>query len=128
MATRSVNFEGIGFTSLVYFKSALVRGTDENKLVKMSADETVDLAGDGEDFIGIVRIIDPLDKLAGVQVDGWVEDYPAVSGAVPTLGKACIQAHTGSATVQNLSVAAGHTVYDVAKSDDTADVCTFKLG
>lgn len=124
---RSVNFEGIGFTNLVYFKSALVRGTDENKLVKVSADETVALAGNGEAFIGIVRVIDPYDKMAGVQIDGIVEDYPAVSSEVPTLGWSHIAAHTGSATVEVKSATAGWHLFRVIKSDDTNDVCTFIL-
>lgn len=128
MSARTVHFEGIGMGGLVYFKSALVRGTDENKLVKMSADDTVALAGNGETFIGIVRVIDPFDKLAGVQIDGIVEDYPAVSGEVPTLGWSHICAHTGSATVEGKTGTAEYPVYRVIKSDDTADVCTFILG
>jgi len=124
---RSVNFEGIGFTNLVYFKSALVRGTDENKLVKLSADETVALAGNGEQFIGIVRVIDPFDAMAGVQIDGIVEDYPAVTGEVPALGFSHICAHTGSATVETKSGTLLYKLYRVLKSDDTADVCTFIL-
>jgi hypothetical protein len=128
--SRSVGFEGIGRGPLVTFLSALVKGTDENKLVKISANRTVALAGDGEDFFGIVRTIDDFDKAAGVQIDGIVENYPAVSGggSIPTIGKCCIQAHTGSASVQLLAAAAGHTVYDVIEADDTLDVVTFRLG
>jgi hypothetical protein len=73
MAARGVSYEGIGFTGLVSFKSALVKGTDEDKLVKISANDTVVLcAAENENFIGIVRVIDAFDGLAGVQVDGFV--------------------------------------------------------
>jgi hypothetical protein len=70
---RDIDFEGIKGSSYVTFKSALIKGTDEGKLVKLSANGTVVVAGDGENFIGIVRIIDAQDKAASVQIDGFVE-------------------------------------------------------
>ena len=74
--SRSVNFEGLKCSALVTFKSALVKGTDENKLVKASANGTIVLCSEDENFTGIVRIIDNFDKAASVQIDGFVEDYP----------------------------------------------------
>jgi len=123
---RSVGFEGIGAGALVYFKSALTRGTDENKLVKVSADETVALCADGEDVYGIVRVIDAKDKLAGVQINGIVADYPALHATIPPLGFAHVIAKTAS-QVQLKAATAGWKVRRVIKSDDTNHLCTFEL-
>ena len=123
---REVSFEGIKRGALVTFKSALVKGTDENKLVKMSADETVALCTDGDDIFGIVRSIDDFDKAASVQIDGFVEDYPALTGNVPAYGFSHVVAKTAS-QVQLKAATAGFKVRRVLKSDDTNDVCTFEL-
>lgn len=124
--SRSVGFNGIHETSLVYFKSALTRGTDENKLVKMGSNETVVVCTDGDDVFGIVRVIDAYDKMAGVQIDGIVADYPALSGSIPAIGFNHVIAKTAS-QVQLKVATAGWKIRRVIKSDDTADVCTFEL-
>ena len=123
---RDVSFEGIKGGALVTFKSALVKGTDENKLVKMSADGTVVVCTDGDDVFGIVRVIDDSDKAASVQIDGFVENYPALTGTIPALGFAHVIAKTHS-SVQLKAATAGWKVRRVVKSDDSADVCSFEL-
>ncbi len=123
---REVSFEGIKRGALVTFKSALVKGTDENKLVKMSADETVALCTDGDDIFGIVRVIDDFDKAASVQIDGFVEDYAALTGNIPALGFSHVVAKTAS-SVQLKAATAGWKLRRVVKSDDTNDLCTFEL-
>lgn len=124
---RSVGFEGIGAGPLVTFKSALVRGTDENKLVKMSSvDETVELCTDGDDIFGIVRVIDAQDKMAGVQINGLVADYPALHATIPAKGFAHVIAKTAS-QVQSKGATAGWKLRRVIKSDDTNHLCTFEL-
>lgn len=123
---RDVSFEGIKRGALVTFKSALVKGTDENKLVKMSAAGTVVVCTDGDDVFGIVRIIDDSDKAASVQIDGFVEDYPALHGSIPAIGFAHVIAKTHS-QVQLKSATAGWKLRRVVKSDDTAHLCSFEL-
>ena len=127
---RDIDFEGIKGSSYVTFKSALVKGVDEGKLVKLSANGTVVVAADGENFIGIVRIIDGQDKAASVQIDGFVEvlydadHIPTVAdgqgwqalsaGALPTK----VMAQTEAATVP---------LRMVVEVDTVALTVTFKL-
>jgi hypothetical protein len=67
---RSINYAGLKVGGLIPFASALVKGTDENKLVKISASGTVVLTTtEDTNFFGIVRVIEP-DGTAMVQVDG----------------------------------------------------------
>ena len=125
--SREVGFEGIGVGPYVYFKSALVKGTDEDKLVKLSVNATVVLCADGDDFIGIVRVIDQFDKAAGVQIDGFVENFPCKHGAVPVLGWDHIVAADGPSAVKTLAAAAGSPQRLVVKTDDTTHLCAFRL-
>lgn len=70
---RSINYTGLKVGGFVPFASALVKGTDENKLVKISASGTVALcSAEDQNFIGVVRVIDAADGTASVQVDGVV--------------------------------------------------------
>ncbi len=67
------------------YLSALVRGTDEDKAVMVSDDDTVALVTAGLNFTGVVRTIgDGPTILAGVQEDGYAEiDY---TGSAPSVG------------------------------------------
>jgi hypothetical protein len=121
--TRTIGFDGIREGSYVTFASALTKHTDEDKLVKVSANGTVALCGDNEPFHGIVRVIDGQDKGASVQIDGFVTmsfdpDHadPAlgwqnlICGDAPTLVTVSV---SGDAIRQYLVVSvdsAGHTV------------------
>lgn len=127
MAARGVSFEGIGFTGLVSFKSALVKGTDEDKLVKVSANDTVALCAENDPFIGVVRVIDAFDGLAGVQIDGFVtmdfdpaHDDPALN----------VDSFVGGVTanlVKQLDAVAGANTHRVVNVDGTNHKVTFEL-
>ena len=123
---RTVGFEGIGAGAYTSFLSALVKGADEDKFVKISANKTVGLCAEGDDFHGIVRVIDQKDKLASVQEHGYVS-APYKAGFAPTLGKCCIVCGDGTNKVKILAAAAGHTVYDVVDVDAVAGTVTFLM-
>jgi hypothetical protein len=128
---RSVGFEGIGAGALVYFESALVRGTDENKLVKISANKTVALATEDDNFIGIVRVIDAYDKAAGVQLHGFVEDYPYDTDHVPTVtdtgGWQALQCGSAATKVKPATEGVTIPLRRVVSVDGTAHTITFEL-
>lgn len=129
---RSVGYEGIGRGPLVYFKSALVRGTDENKLVAISANGTVALCTDDQNFIGIVRVIDAYDALAGVQVDGIVEDFAYDTDHDPTVtdGQGWQALQCGDVNGGNIKPATeGVTIplRMVLEVDSTNHLITFRL-
>lgn len=105
----TVGFTGIGDLSLS-FLSALVRGTDEGKPVKASANGTVALCSDGDQFLGIVSAIDAADKLATVKVRGFVT--VPYSGTMPTVGQGTLVADT-SGGVKGASDAVGKKLYYV---------------
>lgn len=85
MARGFGNFDQVGRDDLISYYSSLTRGTDEGKPVKMGAsNETIALAGDGDNFFGIVRTIAEADAVAGVQEDGYV--VLPYTGSAPALG------------------------------------------
>jgi hypothetical protein len=133
MAARGVGFEGIGFTGLVSFKSALVKGTDEDKLVEISANDTVILCpSESRNFIGIVRVIDAFDKLAGVQIDGFVTmPYDTANAPTVTDGQG-LQALQSGATpfntwVRAVTEAAGIPLRRIVNVDTVNHLVTFQL-
>lgn len=79
-----IDYEGIGQVTVVTLKhSNLVKGTDENKLVKMSANDTVALPADGDNFIGLIRTIEK--GVTGVSLNGAVEI--GYTGTAPVVGR-----------------------------------------
>lgn len=120
MGYFSVGFDGIGADG-VTFLSALVRGTDEGKVVKISANDTVAGCSDGDVFIGVVKTIDPADKAAVVQTKGFVTvPYTVVT---PTVGW-CVLDANGSGGVSKT----GTKAYWVVDVDTTNVLVTFLLG
>lgn len=84
---RDPKYDGLGCEGYVTFKSALTRGTDEGKPVKVSADKTVALCANNDNFMGIVKTIEQAsDKAAGVQITGLVE--VGYSGSAPVVNDA----------------------------------------
>ena len=87
MANRGVgSMDEVGIAAgYKTYLSALVRGTDEDKAVMVSDDDTVALVTAGLNFTGVVRSIgDGPSILAGVQEDGYAEmDY---TGSAPSVG------------------------------------------
>ena len=129
---RSISYTGLKVGTLVPFASALVKGTDENKLVKISANGTVVLCtAENTNIFGIVRVIDAEDLTASVQIDGVVE-IPYDSDHVPTVttgnGMQCLQ--TGdipSGNVKAATAGAGIPLYRILKVDAVALTVTFIL-
>ncbi len=132
---RSINYTGLKVEGFVPFASALVKGTDENKLVKISASGTVvATAAENDEFQGVVRVIDGDDKAASVQVDGVViMGYD--SNHAPTVGWNCLQAggadgtpaYTVATCVKKITAAAGTPLRMVLAVDATAVTVTFIL-
>jgi hypothetical protein len=127
MAARGVSFEGIGFTGLVSFKSALVKGTDEDKLVKVSANDTVALCAENDPFIGVVRVIDAFDGLAGVQIDGFVTMDFDPAHDDPALNFDSFVGGVTANLVKQLDAVAGANAHRVVNMDAANHKVTFEL-
>lgn len=105
-------------------KSALTRGTDEGKVVKISANATVALCSDGDQFDGVVKVISANDKAASVQERG----FAVVAGSGITYGYKPLLANATGGVKLNASPATGHKYYEVWDVDTTNNKVTIKLG
>ena len=133
MAARSINYTGLKVGELVPFASALVKGTDENKLVKISANGTVVLTTtEDTNFFGIVRVIDAADGLASVQVDGVaIHGYDPDHDPTVTTGSGWAGLQVGKTTfntVKPVTEAAGIPMYRILAVDTVNHLITFILG
>ena len=127
---RDVGFDGIKRGALVTFKSALVKGTDEDKLVKISSNGTVALCAEDENFIGVVRVIDDFDKAASVQIDGFTTmTYDSDHDPTVTDGQGwqALQAGSAATKVKPATEAVGVPLYKVVNVDSTNHLITFQL-
>lgn len=115
-----VGFAGIGGVANATFASALIRGTDEEKPVKVSTNGTVVLAGDDDQFIGFVDVIDDNDAIATVQIKGCVE--VAYTGVDLIVGIGSL-AGDGAGTIKGIANGAGRRLYHVYSVDTTAKTC-----
>lgn len=126
---RTVGFTDIGFSGCVSFLSSLTRGTDEDKFVEVGSNGTVDLAEEDDQIQGIVRVIDQHDKLASVQIDGFVTMAYDTGHDAPALGMSHL-------VVGDAPTKAKHVTGDIAVAprflvvsvDTSAHTVTFKLG
>jgi hypothetical protein len=130
---RSINYTGLKVGGLVPFASALVKGTDENKLVKISASGTVVLCTtEDTNFYGIVRIIDADDGLASVQVDGVaIHGYDTDHAPTVTDGSGWQALQVGKTpfnTVKPATEAVDVPLYRVITVDTVNHLITFILG
>ena len=89
MGVFSPGYNGIGANG-ISFLSALTRGTDEGKVVKISDNGTVALCSQTDQFCGVVKTIDKADKVAVVQTKGIVT--VSYSGTAPSVGRATLEA------------------------------------
>ena len=116
-----IDNKGIGEKTVVTMASGLTRGTDEGKPVKISASNTVALAGDNELFHGIVKTIEK-DGKCGVALDG-VQTVP-YSGTAPGLGLIKLEADGAGNVKVDATNGREHVVLAV---DTTNTLVTFKL-
>ena len=80
---NDVSYVGIGAqTSITIKHSTLTKGTDEGKPVKLSANDTVALAADDDEFIGVIEWIET--GFCAVKLDGMVR--LVYDGDAPTVG------------------------------------------
>ena len=76
MAIRGIgnrDGQGVADLGLDLYLSALTRGTDEDKAVMISAEDTVALVTTNNQFIGVLRAIDQKNANGSVQQVGWAE-------------------------------------------------------
>lgn len=118
---RSPKFDGIYCDGYVTFKSALTRGTDENKVCKISAAGTVALCNANDQFYGVVKVISANDKAASVQEHGYV----TVTGTGISVGYQPLVADGSGGVKLVASPAVGNKYYHVV--DLTSTTVTFKL-
>jgi hypothetical protein len=123
-----VNFSGLG-AKFVTFLSALTRGTDDNKVAKVSANKTVALCSDDDVFIGVIKAIDVSDKAATIQYGGYVtcpytpiDDDPNPD-IIPILGLCELDADATGGVKKH-----GTKYYQVIEVDATGGLVTFDLG
>lgn len=121
MPTFSPGYGGIG-ADYPTFKSDLTVGLDEDSVVSISADMTVDIPVDDSSFFGVVKVIDPEDKIATVQVAGFA--VVAYSGDPPTAGIERL-ASDGTGGVK-IGVGVGF-FYQVVNVDTVNSLVTFLL-
>jgi hypothetical protein len=112
MAIRGVgNRDGQGVEELDLFLSALTRGTDEDKAVMMSAEDTVALVTTNNQFIGVARVIDQKNADISVQTEGWAEILYDGSAPSPEYGYHYL---VGGATAGKVKVATEGEIKAVA--------------
>jgi hypothetical protein len=135
MAARTISFVGKKTSAFINYLSALTKHTDEDKLVKMSANGTVvACTTENDEFIGIVRVIDQDDKLASVQEDGYVT-FPYDTNHAPSIGYNCLQAggtdgdpaYTSATCVKKIAAAVGTPFRRVVWVDTVNKLVTFRL-
>jgi hypothetical protein len=125
MGVFGVKFDGIG-ANAISFLSALTRGTDEGKVVKITDNGTVALCSAADQFDGVVKVIDKADKVASVQTKGMVT--VAYTGTAPSVGRATLEANaTGGVQIVGTPVL-GDRFYQIVSVDTTAGTVTFDLG
>jgi hypothetical protein len=117
-----VSLQGINENPTLY-ASSITRGTDEGKPVKISANKTVALSGDGEDFYGIVESIAEDNAVCVVKTRGIVT--VPYSGSAPALGWTQLCAN-GSGGVKTGS--GTNKYYFVLDVDTTNNLVSFDLG
>jgi hypothetical protein len=111
----------------VTFASALTKHTDEDKLVKVSANGTVALCAENDRFHGIVRVIDGQDKAASVQEDGYVTMDFDPAHDDPALGYDGLVCGVTPNLVKQEDNAAGVVLYKIVSVDSAGHKVTFLL-
>jgi hypothetical protein len=119
----TVGFDGVD--NRPTFLSALTRGTDEGKVVKVSANKTVALCSAENRFIGVVETIAPGTKDAVVAVGGF--KTVAYSGTAPSAGYVELVAN-GSGGVKTPTTAGTGIYYWIVDVDTTNTKLTLLLG
>jgi len=122
MALGTINFTDIDVL-LVTYASALTKGTDEGKPVKISANKTVALAANGNAFFGIVDFIEAANGNCAVREEGYVT--VAYSGTAPVVGFDDLAAD-GAGKVKAVTAGSGVLVH-VVNVDTANATVTFKL-
>jgi hypothetical protein len=121
----NVKFQGIGASFVTFKQTTLTKGTDEGKPVKMSANDTVALAGDGDTFFGVVATIDDNNNICAVQTRGFVKCDATTGGF--SVGMQTIVGN-GSGGVKYASAATAKPLRNLVNIDTSNDTITFDLG
>ena len=113
---NEVSYVGIGAqTSITLKHSTLTKGTDEGKPVKISGNDTVALAADGDEFIGVVEWIET--GFCTVGLDGMVR--LVYDGDAPTVGYSALVSG-GSGKVKVAVAGTKYRVFHVDTTDNFA--------
>lgn len=124
MAIFESGYDGIGANGIT-FDSALVKGTNEGQVVKISANGTVAVCSAADQFHGVAKVIEA-DGHCTVQTKGMVTML--YTGTAPTIGCFTLEAN-GSGGVQIVATPAlGDTFYKIVNVDTTNTLVTFDLG
>ena len=124
---RTVGFDGIDMGSYITFSqgaTGFTRGTHENWPCKVSANGAVSRAASGDQFLGLVRIIDFNGDVVSVQDKGYVTVLYGTGSMA--LGQLTLEAD-GAGKVNQVAAAAGKKSYYVVSIDTSATTITFKL-
>lgn len=116
-------YEGVGAVRAT-FESALTRGTDEGKPVKVSANKTIVLAAATDQFVGFVDVIDQDEAVATVVVAGFIT--APYTGTAPAVGPTTLEAD-GAGGVIEVTAAVGKKLFHVVNVDTANTELTFLL-
>jgi len=125
--SRGVGFDGIDMGSYLTFTqgaTGFTRGTHEGWPCKVSANGAVSIAASTNQFLGIVRVIDPHGDVVSVQDKGFVTVLYGTG--TMALGQLTLEAD-GAGKVNQVAAAAGKKSYYVVSIDASATTITFKL-
>jgi hypothetical protein len=107
------------------YRSNLIQGQDENKLVKLSSRNSVGLAWEGENFFAIVRQIYH-NGWSGIELYGSVFGFPIdLSGGIPDPGPCHLIAAKSSTSVKVIKAIPGRLPFHLIAVDPARSICDF---
>ncbi|HOW82432.1 MAG TPA: hypothetical protein PK573_07730 [Spirochaetota bacterium] len=119
-----VSFEGIK-DSATFLLSGITRGTDEGKVVKLSAAKTVSLCAAENKFFGVIKTIEPGNQIGGVEEAGY-QRVP-YSGAAPSVGQEVELVANGTGGVKTPATSGTGLLYRVVEVDTSTGTLVLKL-
>lgn len=124
MSFNTVSFDGI-MNDPSFLTDGLTFGTDEGKVVKISAAKTVSLCSAEDVFRGVVETIDRDNEVCGVKEAGYVT--LGYSGSNPEVGESKELVADGNGGVKVPASSDTGKKYTIVDVDTTAKTVTFKL-
>ena len=120
------DFDGIQDNATFALASGIARGTDESKVIKLSAAKAVALCSAEDKFFGQLRTIDNDNAYGVVKETGYAK--LAYSGTAPTVGQAVELVANGAGGVKIPATSGTGNYYKVVEVNTTDLTVTIRLG